>query len=345
MRRNNKSKFSPFGFLLFAISIALVVFVAIVIYQALDGVTSKWVILLLETLVVLVSALIFSIIDIYRRRFMVDRPVEKLLEATNKLASGDFDVHLVSEHSFDKYDSYDLLIENFNKMANELSKSRILKTDFISNMSHEIKTPLSIIQNYARAIQNEKLDIKTRNEYLDIILKASNRLTSLVTNILKLNKLENPNFEIVKEKVNMSELLRQSILQFEENIETKGILLTCDIDEIEINSNESCLEIITNNLISNAVKFTDNGGQIFISLKDINNMAVLTVKDNGCGMDKGIGEHIFEKFYQGDQSHAEEGNGLGLAMVKKVIDTLGGQIEVISELNKGSTFIVKMAKE
>ena len=225
-------------------------------------------------------------------------------------------------------------------MAAELQKNEVLKTDFISNVSHEIKTPLAVIQNYATLLQDGTLDSETRSNYAKTLISASNRITDLITNILKLNKLENQEIQEKHEAFNLTSALGESVLSFESWIEKKNIELNCEFDDVVIFSSKSLLEIVWNNLISNAIKFTPEGGKIDVFLKRIDKNVQVKVVDTGCGMTSETGAKIFEKFYQGDTSHSTQGNGLGLALVKKVIDILGGEISVQSELGKGSTFTI-----
>jgi len=344
--KNNKATFSFFGYILFLLPLSITVGFSIVIYQSMakKGFELSQIALLL-LLYILFAATLFSLIDIIRRRLMVDEPVAQILKATEKIATGDFNVKLIPLHSYYKYDDYDKIMENLNKMTAELSKSEVLKSEFISNVSHEIKTPLSVILNYAKALQNNKLDEETRKKYLNILIHTSNKLSNLVSNILKLNKLEHQSLLPEKTNFNIGESLREIILQYEPLFDKKQIQLVCDIDDINFSIDSSLLEIIFNNLISNAIKFTDDKGQINISLKEQSDNVIFSVKDNGCGINQETGKHIFEKFYQGDTSHQSEGNGLGLALVKKVIDIIGGKIEVVSEQDKGSTFTVKFIKE
>jgi signal transduction histidine kinase len=231
-------------------------------------------------------------------------------------------------------------MENLNKMAVELQKNEVLKTDFISNVSHEIKTPLAVIQNYSTLLQDETLDSETRKNYSKTLISASKRITDLITNILKLNKLENQEIQEKHEAFNLTEALAESVLEFETIIEKKNLELNCELDEMIIFSSKSLLDIVWNNLLSNAVKFTPDGGKIDVCLKRKGNDAEISVTDTGLGMTSETGAKIFEKFYQGDTSHASAGNGLGLALVKKAIDILGGEISVQSELGKGSTFTI-----
>ncbi len=292
------------------------------------------------TLVILLTSVIFVVIDTIRKKYTVDKYVEEILSATKKMTKGDFNIKLNPNHSFNNFTTYDLIKNDLNILAIELSKNEILKNDFISNVSHEIKTPLSVIQNYARALENPKLDDETRKKYLVYLQNACKKLSNLINNILKLNKLENQEIFPDYKVFNLSESIINQILQYENLIEDKDLELICNIEEnIMINSEESYLELIWNNLISNAIKFTDKGS-ITIKLKRINKDIIFTIKDTGCGIDKEIGSHIFDKFYQGDSSHNKEGNGLGLALVKKVIDKLGGTISINSEKNVGTEFTV-----
>ena len=346
MIKNKQSK-GLFGFLLFFITIGLSSSFSIYVYYFTKKATNNstlWV-----TLAVLgaifVGAMFCSLFDVYRRRKMVERPTNLILNATEKIASGDFSVQLVPLHDFSRYDEYDLIFENINLMAKELSKNEILKNDFISNVSHEIKTPLSVIQNYAKALQNENIDKGLKKNYLNGLIAQTKKLSDLISNILKLNKLENQQILPEIEEFDLSELLRVTTLNYEQLFEKKQIELLCDIDDVRILSSSSLLEIVFNNLISNAIKFTNDGGKVEISLKENATHAIIKIKDSGIGISKEVGEHIFEKFYQGDRSHSREGNGLGLALVKRVIDILGGEISVESKLGVGSEFTVKLKKE
>jgi signal transduction histidine kinase len=207
-------------------------------------------------------------------------------------------------------------------------------------VSHEIKTPLSVIQGYAAALQNDTLTAEERRDYAKTITDATQRLSALVTNILKLNKLENQEIMPVSAPYDLSEQLRRCALAFEDLWERKNISFTADLEDLTVKYDESMLELVWNNLISNAVKFTGSGGLIAMSLKEADGLAVVTIRDNGCGMDAETQRHIFDKFYQGDSSHSREGNGLGLAMVKKVIEITGGEISVDSTPGQGTAFTV-----
>lgn len=338
-----KSGFSFWGALFFFLTIALTVTVAVMLYGYVDEKSGgdRATISLVMFLVIIFLSLLCTVIDIFRRRFMVDTPVERILDATEKIAAGDFSVRLPIRHAYGKYDEYDYVMENLNVMAAELEKSNILKTDFISNVSHELKTPLTVIKNYALLLQTET-DEETRKNYAKALAEGADRLSALVSNILKLSKLENEKILPEMQEFRLDESLAECILGFEDRIETKGLEIVADLDEISVFSSKNYLEIVWNNLLSNAVKFTNDGGRVEIKLKKAAGDIVVSVTDTGCGIDAATGEKIFEKFYQGDTSHAQEGNGLGLALVKRVIDVLGGEISVKSELGLGTTFTVSL---
>ena len=333
--------FSIAGAFILFVLIALVMQIAILVYDYIRQRTDNpALIAVLILIVIIVLSTFCTVFDWVRRKITVDKPTKKILQATEKIAEGDFTTRLEITHEYNKYNEYDLIMENLNKMAVELQKNEVLKTDFISNVSHEIKTPLAVIQNYATLLQDDTLDSETRKNHTKTLIAASKRITDLITNILKLNKLENQEIQEKHERFNLTEALSESVVEFETIIEKKKLELNCDFDDVNIFSSKSLLEIVWNNLISNAIKFTPENGKIDIILKRKGKDAEIKVADTGCGMTSEVGAKIFEKFYQGDTSHSTQGNGLGLALVKKVIDILGGEISVQSEVNKGSTFTI-----
>lgn len=340
-----KSHFSFFGAVSFFVLIAFVMQVAILVYDYIRQRTDDpGLIAVLILILIFILASFCTVCDFIRRKIMVDRPVSKILDATERIASGDFKVRIDVEHTYDKYNEFDFIAENLNTMACELDKSEVLKNDFISNVSHELKTPLAIIGNYAAALEDPTLDEESRKKYTKTLVSTSKRLSELVTNILKLNKLENHQLKIESERVNLTEMLSRAILNFEEKIEEKNLGLEVDLQDVFITSSAAFLEPVWNNLISNAVKFTDRGGTVSVKLAQRGDSVIVVVSDTGCGMSREVGMRIFEKFYQGDTSHSGEGNGLGLALVKRVIDILGGEITVESQLGKGSSFRVVLKK-
>lgn len=340
-KRKLGGEFTYAGVIIFFITIALIIQIAVLIYDyIIQRTTDKALIAVLMLGVIAILAVLCTVVDVIRRRITIDRPVKKILTATERIAKGDFSVRLDIQSPYGRYSHYDVIMENINVLAAELGKSEVLKTDFIANVSHELKTPLSVLQNYATLLQDSGLDEETRQRYAKTLSRAAKRLSDLITNILKLNKLENQEIKPEFERFSLTEQLAQAALAFEEVIENKNLVLDCDLDDIQIVSAPSLLEIVWNNLLSNAIKFTEAGGKIGLSLKVKGGAAVVTVSDSGCGISKETGAHIFEKFYQGDTSHSGEGNGLGLPLVKKVIDILGGEISVASEVGKGSAFTI-----
>ena len=339
--KKNSTKISVFGVIAFFLLIAATVTVSMFIFHVVNkrSAGDRKTIASVMLLTIIFLSLVCTLCDLLRRRVMIDRPTEQILDATERIAAGDFSTRILPRHRYTKYDQYDVIMENLNTMAAELQKSEVLKTDFISNVSHELKTPLTVIRSYAELLQTET-DEETRKKYAETLVQAANRLSGLTSNILQLSKLENQKILPEKKKFRLDESLAECILGFEDVLEQKKIELSCDLDEVEIFSSQSYLELVWNNLFSNAVKFTEKGGVIAITLKKGENNAIVSVSDSGCGISAEAGARLFDKFYQGDTSHAHEGNGLGLALVKKVIDILGGEIFVESELGKGSTFTV-----
>ncbi|MFC0234165.1 ATP-binding protein [Vagococcus entomophilus] len=270
-----------------------------------------------------------------------DKPLNQLSDATKKVAEGDFSVYLKPVHTIDKADYIDQMFADFNRMVKELGSLETLKTDFVSNVSHEIKTPLSIIQNYATALQSTQVDEKMKQEYLQTIIQASQNLSSLVTNILSLNKLENQGIILPAEPYNVCEQLTECILSFDSLFTKKKLTIEAEIEDCAfIRADEHLIEIIWRNLLSNAVKFTPEEGSIAIKQYSTDNQIIVEVKDSGMGMDEATRKRIFEKFYQGDTSHSKDGNGLGMALVARVVDMMDGTLKVESKLDQGTTFTV-----
>ncbi len=294
---------------------------------------------------VVLLVLLFTVFDLVRRKLTVDRPVKKITAAAEKIMQGDFSVRIAPLKSTMGMEGFNQIIAAVNKMAEELSGTETLRTDFIANVSHELKTPLAVMGNYATMLQQPGLTEAEKEEYAKAISTASRRLARLITNILKLNKLENQQIFPAAEEYDLGEQLCQSLLQFEDAWERKNLNIETDIeDDVRIRSDAELLGLVWSNLISNAVKFTPEGGTIGVSLKVEGDWAAVSVTDTGCGIKPETGMHIFEKFYQGDTSHATQGNGLGLALVKRVVDILNGEIGVESVFGQGSTFTVKIRR-
>lgn len=341
-----KSHLSWFGAVSFFILVAFVMQIAILAYDYICQRTENTgLIAVLILILILILAAFCTLCDFIRRKIMIDRPVRRILDATERIARGDFSVRISIDHSFDKYTEFDVIAENLNRMVEELAKSEMMKNDFISNVSHELKTPLAVIGNYAAALGDAELDEESRERYSRTLISASHRLSGLVSNILRLNKLENQTLKPELKRINLADMLAEAIVGFEDRIEEKELSLELDMNDVFVTSSPSLLDLVWSNLLSNAIKFSHTGGKISVSVGESEGYATVTVTDCGIGMSRETGMRIFEKFYQGDTSHKSEGNGLGLALVKKVIDILGGEISVSSELGVGTSFTVRIKCE
>lgn len=272
-----------------------------------------------------------------------EEPLHKLAEATEQVANGDFSVYVPTTHTSDRLDYLDVMILDFNKMVEELGSVETLKTDFVSNVSHEMKTPIAIIKNYAELLQTGKGTEVERLEYARNIEEAAERLSGLITNILRLNKLEHQRIDPEIEAYDLCAQLEECILNYEEMWDEKDLELEVDMEEkAVVDADKSLMELVWNNLLSNAVKFTETGGKVTVRQTSSDGYAVVEVTDTGCGMSRESIRHIFDKFYQGDTSHSKEGNGLGLALVSRILMLMGGDISVASEEGRGSTFMVRI---
>ena len=292
---------------------------------------------------VLFLSFLFSVIDVARRYFTVTVPVRKILDATNAMSQGDFSARVPEFSRLDVMYGFDDIGKNLNRMAGELSGTETLRTDFIANVSHELKTPLAVIQNYGTILQQPGLDEQERIEHAKTISRTARRLASLISNILKLNKLENQQIFPNVENYDLGEQLCECLLAFEDTWERKELEIETDIEDgILVNTDPELMSLVWNNLFSNAIKFTEPGGKLGLSLRTEQGRAVVRVSDTGCGISPEVGRRMFDKFYQGDTSHAVQGNGLGLALVKRVIDITGSEISVESEVGKGTTFTVRL---
>ncbi len=270
--------------------------------------------------------------------------IQEIATAARRVAKGDFTVQVHHQRRDGRYDETDALVDDFNVMVEELSSIQTLKGDFIANVSHEIKTPLAIIENYAQALQRKHVTKEEQEEYLATIQSAASRLSSLVSNVLRLNRMESQKILDIHE-YDLAEQLRCCTLNFLDQIDEKEIELNMEIpDNIAIVCDESLMELVWNNLINNAVKFAPCRGIITIDLQQLPTELIVSVTDSGCGMTDETARHIFDKFYQGDTSHACEGNGLGLAMVARVMELVEGEIQVKSQLQKGTSFAVHLKR-
>jgi len=294
---------------------------------------------------VIALSLLFTLIDTLRRKLTVERTARRIAAAAKQIVAGDFSVRVPKPSRLSNDESYFEIIDCFNHLASELAGVETLRTDFISNVSHELKTPLAVMQNYGTLLQTPGLSEAQRIEYACGITDSAHRLADMVTNILRLNKLENQQIFPQAETYDLGEQLCESLLQYERVWEQEAIAVETELSEdIRVHADRELLALVWNNLLSNAFKFTPRGGSVVLTLSATDTHAIVQVRDTGCGMSAETGAHIFEKFYQGDPSRATCGNGLGLALVKRVMDIVHGEISVESILGEGTTFTVTIRR-
>lgn len=288
--------------------------------------------------------LLFFVVNLFISSFyllivsrLIVRPIYNVMEASERVAKGDYSVVVKRHRSFKFINN---AIDNFNTMTKHLNSVEMLQTDFVSNVSHEIKTPLSAIEGYAQLLKGNPNLSEIEIGFIDKIINNSKHLTNLVENILVITKFENQQIADNKNWYRLDEQIRKAVLFMEEKSRTKNICFNLNLDKIEINANQSVLYHVWHNIISNAVKFSDNNSSIDISAKVVDGNAVVKIRDYGIGMTPETITHIFEKFYQADTSHHSGGNGLGLPLVKRIVDIYNGQINVTSQPDKGTCFTV-----
>lgn len=298
--------------LLVGIQVGIIVFPG---YQSVSKVIQVAVVMIYWALI----AALFAFVTNWQIREGYDKPMRRLSEATKKVAEGDFSIYVEPMHTVDKHDYIDVMFLDFNKMVEELGSIETLKNDFIANVSHELKTPLSVIRSYASALKKQDLSPEDRDEYADTIISASDNLTALVTNILKLSRWENQEILLPPEPYDLCRQFSDIAIAFEKLLEEQGLDFEAEIDDrFMLSLDPGMLELVWHNLLSNAVKFTPPGGKITLTQMSDEDSVTVSVSDTGCGMGTETVKHVFDKFYQGETSHSGAGNGLGLALVKRV---------------------------
>lgn len=283
---------------------------------------------LITVIMVLVASLILS-------RFTV-MPMRKVIEATERLAEGDFSARINLRLGGELFD----FSSSFNEMAERLEKSAIMKTDFVSNFAHEFKTPMVSIQGFAKMLSDNSLSPEEKKEYVDIILAESNRLIDLSSNILTLTRIENMDRLGSMQPFNLSEQIRRVIVLLAHKWDDKGLDMVFESDEITVTANEDMLREVWINLIDNSIKFSPEGGRIRITLDKAEDSVVFTIFNQGPPIRPDMADRIFDKFYQGDESHAQKGNGLGLSIAEQIVKLHGGSICVKYSGGDGTCFEV-----
>ena len=301
----------------------------------------------LNTISIAAIVLLFSYITTSVFSIVINKnvftPLRKLTEVTKEVAGGNYDVNLDGiTNVYTKSTELGTLVDAFSEMTHELSSTEIFRNDFIHNFSHEFKTPIISISGFAKQLYKGDLTPEQQSEFAKIIMDESEHLATMSSNVLLLSKLESQGIITDKETFSLDEQLRTCMLMFEEQWSEKNISIDMDLDEVNFYQNKDLLYHVWINLIGNAVKFTKQSGSISVKCRRLNNAVCVVISDNGIGMDKDTADHVFEKFYQGDSSHATAGNGLGLSLVKRIIDMMYGRITVESALEKGSTFTVSL---
>ena len=287
------------------------------------------------------TTLIFIVVIMRYSAKKILKPINQINGAMQKVAAGNFDVQLETQRE----DEIGELTKNFNVMVKDLGKIEVLQKDFINNMSHEMKTPISSIKGFAQLLEEADLTEEEKKEYIGIIVEESDRLLNISSNILKLSKLQNKEKLNNKKDVNIGEQIKKVILLLENKRAEKQIEINYDLPDTVINGDEELLHQVWMNLLDNAIKFTGNNGHINIEIKPKEEKALIYIKDDGIGMTDAEKRKAFERFYQVDESHGSEGSGLGLSIVKRIITLSGGEIRIESKKGKGTTFIVELPYE
>lgn len=268
-------------------------------------------------------------------------PIKDLREGMKKVADGDFNIRLETKSTSVEIQE---LIAGFNLMAKELGSIEMLQTDFVSSVSHEFKTPINAIEGYTTLLQGDEHLEEEQKEYVDKILFNTHRLSSLVSNILYLSKIENLDIQTNLKSYRLDEQIRESIVALETAWGPKNIDLDVDLEQIDYYGNDSMMYHVWDNLIENAIKFSPEGGEIAISLQKMPECYLFMIEDQGPGIPEEMMKHIYDKFFQGDTSHKEEGNGLGLALVKGIIELVGGEILAENVETGGCRFMVSLPR-
>lgn len=268
----------------------------------------------------------------------VARPIKRISNASKRVAEGDFSVQLEPQGSGEIRE----LTENFNSMIRGLSANEYLHKEFVSNISHEFNTPITSLKGYAKLLKSDSLTPEQRTEYADIVIAESDRLSRLSADLLKLSELENKGLSPERKEFSLDEQIRSAVILLQQSWEDKSLDLDIDLEEVTFAGDEALLYQLWVNLISNAVRYTDKGGKIAVSLTESETAVTVLVIDNGRGMTREETDNVFRRFYKADKSRSSDGTGLGLAIAKKIAELHGGDITVYSVAGEGSMFTVTL---
>lgn len=270
---------------------------------------------------------------------LIIRPLQEFDKAFDEIAKGNFDYRLKANARFEDINR---MIERLNAMTYDLAHIETLRNDFVANVSHEFKTPLAAIEGYAALLQNNTLSHEKKDYYIEKILENTKRLSGLSSNVLTLSCLENQGEILDSQEFRLDEQIRKTIILLEDKWSAKDIEFDMELPKQMYYGSESLLSQVWFNIIDNAIKCSHKGGVISIGITQNDKNVVVSIKDNGIGMSPDVQKHIFEKFYQGDSSRQTEGNGLGLALVKRILELCDGKVEVRSREGEGTTFVVTL---
>ena len=291
----------------------------------------------------LISIPIGALVSVAMVKFPL-KPVRNLIDGMDALAAGDFKIRMNAGKIMRRYPAFRDVSDSFNKMAEELESTEMLRSDFINNFSHEFKTPIVSIAGFAKLLKRGNLTQEQQQEYLSIIEEESMRLSYMATNVLSLTKVENQTILTDVTEFNLSEQIRSCILMLERKWDSKNLDLQLEFGEHQVQANEELLKQVWINLLDNAIKFTPDGHTVQVRISEREGSLLVAIMNTGSEVSPEDQIKIFHKFYQADQSHATQGNGVGLAVVKRIVELHGGEISVSSE-NEVTVFTVQLPRE
>ncbi|MCM3006246.1 sensor histidine kinase [Priestia koreensis] len=289
-------------------------------------------------LVQLLSILVVGILSFALLSRQLVKPIRKLTKAMKEIGKGNYNIRVEHESA----DEIGQLTEHFNHMSKELNKIETMRREFVASVSHEIQSPLTSIRGFANALKEEHISSEDRLRYLSIIEKESSRLAQLGGNLLKLASLDSEHHPVTLSTYSLDEQLRTVILALEPQWSGKDLELDLNMNAVRITADRDLLEQVWMNLLTNSMTYTSEGGKIGVALNVENGFAYCIISDSGIGISKEDQRYIFESFYKADKSRGGKGNGLGLAITKKVVSIHNGSIGLESEIGKGSIFTVTL---